>query len=156
MMLWILQIECIKSEVYVQLQIWLCYMELQLYIKSRRYIYIRWSDHDILVSLGDGMKNKQYEYILKAYTCSGFPRLLYEELSDMMLAFEMIDSMALDVLKGKTINRPNEALLLKEEKDKISSTISNLNIDSQKREELMFFYRLTILVIGILEKQYQP
>ena len=102
------------------------------------------------------MKNKQYEHILKAYTCADFPRLLYEELSDMMLAFEMIDRMALDVLKGKKINRPNEALLIKEEKDKISSTISNLNIDSQKREELMFFYRLTILVIGILEKQYQP
>lgn len=100
------------------------------------------------------MKNKQYEHILKAYTCIGFPRLIYEELSDMMLTFEMIDSMAMDVLNGKTIIRPNEALLIKEEKDKISSAISNLNIDPQKREDLIFFYRLTILVIGILEKHY--
>jgi len=51
----------------------------------------------------------------------------------------MIDNMASEVLKGKKISRQNEALLIKEEKDKISSTISNPNLDSQKREDLILF-----------------
>ena len=70
----------------------------------------------------------------------------------MMLTFEFIDQMALNALKGKGFSKPAEPLLIKAEKDRISALISNPNIEQKKRDELMLYYRLTILVIDILDK----
>lgn len=102
------------------------------------------------------MKNKAFKHILKAYTCSRFPRLVYEELSDMMLTFELIDSLALDILRGRRVVPPAAALLTKAEKERIAEAISNPAFEKQLRDELLIFYRLTVLVIAIIEKHYLP
>ena len=98
------------------------------------------------------MKNKQHEYILKAYINSRFPRLIYESMPDMVLTFEFIDNLSLKVLKGEKICLPNEPLLTAEEKKKISYYFNVPKIEKEKREELIFFYRLTIIVIDVIEK----
>lgn len=100
------------------------------------------------------MKNKQHKYILKAYTCSKFPTLVYQELSDMMLTFEMIDRMSIDLLAGKGIAAPASELLTQDEKKRISALLSNPNHTQEERDELAFFYRLTILVVYILSLYY--
>lgn len=97
------------------------------------------------------MKNKQHEYILKAYISAKIPRMVYEDLSDMMLTFELIGILSSDILKGKKIAELNEELLTKEEKNRISLCLSNSYIDLNKRNEMIFFYRLTLLVINIIE-----
>lgn len=100
------------------------------------------------------MQNKQHEYILKAFIESRIPRLIYEHLPDMMTTFENIDGYAMYVLKGKKIEKPNFELLTKEEKRAISILINNPDININKRTELLIYYRLAILVEGILNNYY--
>ncbi len=100
------------------------------------------------------MKNKQHQYILKAFCTAGFPSFLYKYLPEMVSTFELIDIMALDVLKGRRICRPNEDLLTSQEKKKISVYLSSACQDRGQREEMIFFYRLSILVISVLNQYF--
>lgn len=100
------------------------------------------------------MKNKQHEYILKAYTNSRFPRMVYEELPNMMLVFEEIDSYAIDILKNKRVKKPAYDILSKEAKVVISEYINNPNFDIDYRNEMIIFYRIAILAIEVLNFYY--
>lgn len=70
----------------------------------------------------------------------------------MMLTFEWIDRMAISALKEKKTFHFSAPSLRKEEKVRTSALISNSNIEREKRDEMIMFYRLTILVVGILDK----
>lgn len=72
----------------------------------------------------------------------------------MMLTFEMIDMMSINLLAGKAVEIPANELLSPDEKRRISALLSNQSYTQEQRDELAFFYRLTILVVYILSLYY--
>jgi len=80
--------------------------------------------------------------------------MICENLPDTMLMFEEIDIYAINFLKGKRIILSVHDIISKEIKDYISVNINNQQIDQSDRKEMLIFYRLAILTVGILEQYF--
>lgn len=95
------------------------------------------------------MKNKQHEYILKAFLESNIPTALRRNFPDLMAIDSIIAGYCTQLIKrAKLIDIPAGEIISKNEKN-IFSELINLSTGIEK-DELVVYYRLAILVESIL------
>ena len=100
------------------------------------------------------MKNKQHEYILKAYMESSIPTAIRRNSPNLMYLDSVIGGYCTQLIKnGKNIELPSSEIISKAEKSTLSELINQLT--GAEKDELVVYYRLAILVESILVKYRQ-
>ena len=95
------------------------------------------------------MKNKQHEYILKAFIESKIPTVVRRNFPELMVIDSIIGGYCTQLIKGvKFVEMPINEIISKNEKI-IFSELINQSIGIEK-DELVVYYRLVILVESIL------
>lgn len=95
------------------------------------------------------MKNKQHEYILKAFLESSIPTVLRRSSPELMAIDSIIGGYCTQLVKqSKFIELPSSEIISKTEKDTFSELINQLR--GREKDELVLYYRLAILVESIL------
>ena len=99
------------------------------------------------------MKNKQHEYILKAFLESGIPTAMRRNSPELMIIDSIIGGYCTQLIKrSKFIVIPSREIISKSQKKAFSELINQST--GLERDELVVYYRLVILVEFILI-QYQ-
>ena len=99
------------------------------------------------------MKNKQHEYILKAFLVSSIPAVIRISSPELMLIDSVIGGYCSQLIKrAKLIELPSNKIISKTEKAVFSELINRST--GMEKDELVVYYRLAILVESILI-QYQ-
>lgn len=99
------------------------------------------------------MKNKQHEYILKAFLESKIPTVMRRYCPELIYLDSIMAGYCTQLLKkAKFIELPTGGIISKEGKNTFSKLISQ-TIGIEK-DELVVYYRLLILVESVL-MQYQ-
>lgn len=95
------------------------------------------------------MKNKQHEYILKAYMGSNIPAAIRQYAPDLISLDSVIGGYCTQLIKkGKHIDLPTSEIISKAEKTVFSELINRST--GVEKDELVVYYLLTILVESIL------
>lgn len=95
------------------------------------------------------MKNKQHEYILKAFVESSIPMVMRRSSPELMIIDSIIGGYCTQILKrAESIEIPASEIISKIEKNTFSELI-NRSMGLEK-DELVMYYRLLILVESIL------
>lgn len=95
------------------------------------------------------MKNKQHEYILKAYLKSSIPTEIRQNSPELMNIDSVIAGYCTQLIKkGKPIKLLSNEIISKAEKITFSELINQST--GANKDELIVYYRLTILVESIL------
>lgn len=99
------------------------------------------------------MKNKQHEYILKAFLESKIPTVMRRYCPELIYLDSIMAGYCTQLLKkAKFIELPAGGIISKEGKNTFSKLISQaIGIE---KDELVVYYRLIILVESVL-MQYQ-
>lgn len=96
------------------------------------------------------MKNKQHEYILKAFVNTRIPTPL-KGYSDLILLDSIIGGYCNQLLHHvKNISFVDKTIISKSDKDLFSHIINSSAGD--KKEEIVFYYKLILLVEVVLQK----
>lgn len=99
------------------------------------------------------MKNKQHEYILKAFINSRIPMAIRRNSPDLMVIDSVIGGYCSQLIhRAKFIELPSSEIISKTEKAAFSELI-NQSIGMEK-DELVVYYRLAMLTEAVLF-QYQ-
>ena len=97
------------------------------------------------------MKNKQHEYLLKAFMNSAIPIEIKNNAPELIIIDSIIGGYCAQILKGSLkIKIVDESIISKETKKRISNLIDNANSDC--KEELVFYYRLALLTESVIQK----
>ena len=94
------------------------------------------------------MKNKQHKYIFKAFIKSKIPAVIKSQAPDLIIIDSFFGGLCSSVLAHSSIDKNFNLTLSKEEKEIFSKLINESR--GIEREELLIYYRLLILVEGIL------
>lgn len=95
------------------------------------------------------MKNKQHEYILKAFLESSVPTAMRRESPKLMVVDSIIGGYCTQLVKrAKAIKIPSSEIISKAEKAAFSELINQST--GIEKDELVVYYRLAILVESIL------
>lgn len=95
------------------------------------------------------MKNKQHEYILKAYLESSIPTAIRQNSPELMFIDSVMGGYCTQLIKkGKYIELPSSGIISETEKA-IFSELINQSTGTEK-DELIVYYRLAILVESVL------
>lgn len=95
------------------------------------------------------MKNKQHEYILKAFLESGIPTVIRRSSPDLMTIDSIIGGYCTQLVKrAKFIELQTSEIISKTEKATFSELINQST--GTEKDELVVYYRLAILVESIL------
>ena len=96
------------------------------------------------------MKNKQHEYILKAFLESSIPTVMRRSSLELMAIDSIIGGgyCTQQVKRAKFIELPSSEIISKTEKAAFSELINQST--GMEKEELVVYYRLAILVESIL------
>ena len=95
------------------------------------------------------MKNKQHEYILKAFIESRIPVKLRQSAPELMAIDSIIGGYCMQLVEqSKFIDPPSGIIISKPVKDAFSELI-NKSAGAEK-DELVVYYRLAILAESIL------
>lgn len=95
------------------------------------------------------MKNKQHEYILKAFLESSIPMIIRRHSPELMAIDSIIGGYCTQLIKrAKSIKLPSSEVISKTEKSAFSELINQSN--GIEKDELVVYYRLAILVESIL------
>ena len=95
------------------------------------------------------MKNKQHEYILKAFLDSSIPAVIRRNSPELMVIDSIIGGYCSQLIKRAIlVELPSNEIISKTEKAAFSELI-NQSIGKEK-DELVVYYRLAILVESIL------
>lgn len=96
------------------------------------------------------MKNKQHEYILRAFLASKIPPKIKENAPELMVLDADVAGYCTQLLHGKkTIDLCDSTLLSSTEKDIFSRII---NQSEDEKNDLVIYYRLFIIADGILQQ----
>ena len=99
------------------------------------------------------MKNKQHEYILKAFLESSIPAIMRRSSPELMAVDSVIVGYCTQLIKrAKFIEFPSNEIISKNTKKTFSKLINQST--GIEKDELVVYYRLAILVESILI-QYQ-
>ena len=99
------------------------------------------------------MKNKQHEYILKAFLESSIPSAMRRKAPELMAIDSIIGGYCTQLVKQvKSIKIPSNEIISNAEKSIFSELINQTT--GIEKDELVVYYRLAILVESILI-QYQ-
>lgn len=95
------------------------------------------------------MKNKQHEYILKAFLETSIPTVMRRNCPELVIIDSIVGGYCTQLVKrAKFIEIPLSEIISKTEKNTFSELI-NQSVGSE-RDELVMYYRLAILVESIL------
>ena len=95
------------------------------------------------------MKNKQHEYILKAFLESSIPAVMRRSSPDLMAIDSIIGGYCTQLVKRvKCIEIPSSEIISKVEKNIFAELINRST--GMEKDELVVYYRLAILVESIL------
>lgn len=95
------------------------------------------------------MKNKQHEYILKAFIESSIPTAMRISSPELMAIDSIIGGYCTQLLKqAKFVEFPSSEMIPKTEKKAFSELINQST--GMEKDELVVYYRLAILVESIL------
>ena len=95
------------------------------------------------------MKNKQHEYILKAFLESNIPTVMRRCSPELMVIDSIIGGYCTQLVKRvKYIEFPASEIISKTEKATFSKLINQST--GMEKDELVVYYRLAILVESIL------
>lgn len=95
------------------------------------------------------MKNKQHEYILKAFLKSSIPAVMRRTAPELTVIDSVIGGYCSQLIKrAKLIELSSSEILSKTEKAAFSELINQAA--GTEKEELVVYYRLAILVESIL------
>lgn len=95
------------------------------------------------------MKNKQHEYILKAFLESNIPTVMRRCSPELMVIDSIIGGYCTQLVKRvKFIKFPASEIISKTEKATFSKLINQST--GMEKDELVVYYRLAILVESIL------
>ena len=96
------------------------------------------------------MKNKQHEYILRAFLASKIPAIIKENAPGLLALDADIAGYCTQLLHGKkAIALCSSTLISSTEKDTFSRLINKAD---DEKIEVAIYYRLLILVDGILQE----
>ncbi len=99
------------------------------------------------------MKNKQHEYILKAFLESSIPTIMRRSSPELMAIDSIIGGYCTQLIKrAKFVEFPSSEIISKAAKAAFSELINQST--GMEKDELVVHYRLAILVESILI-QYQ-
>lgn len=100
------------------------------------------------------MKNKQHEYILKAFLASSIPTVIRKSSPELMVIDSIIGGYCSQLIKrAKRIELPSSEIISKTEKAAFSELINQST--GMEKDELVVYYRLAILVESILIQYWQ-
>jgi len=95
------------------------------------------------------MKNKQHEYILKAFLESNIPMVMRRSSPELMAIDSIIGGYCTQLIKqAKFVELPSSEIISKTEKVAFSELINQST--GMEKDELVVYYRLAILVESIL------
>ena len=95
------------------------------------------------------MKNKQHEYILKAFLESSIPTVMRRSSPELMAIDSIIGGYCTQLVKqAKFVELPSSEIISKTEKATLSELINQST--GMEKDELVVYYRLAILVESIL------
>lgn len=95
------------------------------------------------------MENKQHEYILKAFLNSNIPSIIRKNAPELISLDSDIGGYCTRLIKReKIIKGLPDRLILRDEKNMFSELINHSY--GVEKDELVFYYRLIILVESIL------
>lgn len=95
------------------------------------------------------MKNKQHEYILKAFLESSIPAIMRRSSPELMAIDSIIGGYCTQLVKrAKFVELPSNEIVSKTEKAVFSELINKST--GIEKDELIVYYQLAILVESIL------
>ena len=95
------------------------------------------------------MKNKQHEYILKAFLNSSIPMVIRRNSPELMAIDSVVGGYCSQLInRAKFIELPSSEIISKTEKASFSELINQSA--GVEKDELVVYYRLAILVESIL------
>lgn len=95
------------------------------------------------------MKNKQHEYILKAFLETSIPVAMRRSFPELMAVDSIIGGYCTQLLRrAKSIEIPSTEIISKIEKKHFSELINQSK--EMEKDELVVYYRLVLLVESIL------
>lgn len=95
------------------------------------------------------MRNKQHEYILKAFLESSIPMVMRRSSPELMAIDSIIGGYCTQLVKGaKFVELPSSEIISKTQKAAFSELINQST--GMEKDELVVYYRLAILVESIL------
>lgn len=95
------------------------------------------------------MKNKQHEYILKAFLESNVPAAIRRTLPELMAIDSIIGGYCTQLVKqAKLIKIPSGEIIPKNDKIVFAELINHST--GKEKDELVVYYRLAMLVESIL------
>lgn len=95
------------------------------------------------------MKNKQHEYILKAFLESSIPTVMRRRSPELMAIDSILGGYCTQLVKrAKFVELPSSEIISKTEKAAFSELINQST--GTEKDELVVYYRLVILVESIL------
>lgn len=95
------------------------------------------------------MKNKQHEYILKAFLVSGIPAILRRNAPELIVVDSMIGGYCTQLVKrAKTVALPHGEIIPMTAKTTFSKLINQAT--GADKDELIVYYRLAVLAESIL------
>ena len=95
------------------------------------------------------MKNKQHEYILKAFLESNIPTIMRRSSPELMALDSIIGGYCTQLVKrAKFVELQSSEIISKREKATFSELINQSR--GMEKDELVIYYRLAILVESIL------
>lgn len=95
------------------------------------------------------MKNKQHEYILKAFINSRIPMVIRRNFPELIAIDSVVGGYCSQLIhRAKFIELPSSEIISKTEKTAFSELINQST--GMEKDELVVYYRLAILVESIL------
>lgn len=95
------------------------------------------------------MKNKQHEYVLKAFLESNIPVVIRRSCPELMIIDSIIGGYCTQLIKRATfIEIPESEIVSKTEKNVFLELINRST--GLEKDELVVYYRLVVLVESIL------
>lgn len=95
------------------------------------------------------MKNKQHEYILKAFLESSVPTMIRRNSSELMAIDSIVGGYCTQLVKqARFVKLPSSEIISKTQKAAFSELINQST--GMEKDELVVYYRLAILVEAVL------
>ncbi len=95
------------------------------------------------------MKNKQHEYILRAFLESGVPSAVKKRAPELVMLDAVLGGYCTKLIKGKpSIKLLADPIISSDEKKLFSNLISES--DGDEKNELVIYYRMAIIVEAVL------
>ena len=95
------------------------------------------------------MENKQHEYILKAFLESSIPKVIRRSCPELIVIDSIMGGYCMQLVKkANFIEIPSGEIISKTEKNTFAELINHST--GLEKKELVFYYRLVILVESIL------